>query len=329
MVEIVQHNAEDVFQRPVISLSTSYLQSKFDGDGYAMLQEAAEMGFEYVELGHSTTNRTMEGIERAVREGVVRVSSLHNFCPVPPFAKGAAPNLFSPSTRNALESRQWQRHTKNTLEFARAFSARAVVCHCGELSYFFSRPDSKIAAILDEKGYEGLGDSEDYLKLLERFKKKAAVRSERRDYKNIAKNISAIHEIAEEIGVFLGLENREAYSELPLDWNIEAFFEALSSLPRAKFWHDVGHSKRKELARMGSQLELAERTSSAVCGWHLHDCSESGKDHIAIGSGCIDFKALSKFFDTKKHIFTLELNRAVGRADAVDSLKRIQDILCA
>lgn len=328
MVEIgQQNNAAEDFQKPVISLSTSYLQRKFAGDGYAMLQEAADMGFEYVELGHSTTMGTMDGIERAVKEGVVKVSSLHNFCPVPPFAKGAAPNLFSPATRNALESRQWRRHTSNTLEFARMFGAKAVVCHCGELSYFFRRPDSKIAAILDEKGYEGLESADGYLKLVEKFKKKAARRSEKRDYKNIAKNISALHETAEEIGVFFGLENREAYPELPLDWNIAAFFEALRDLPRAKFWHDVGHSKRKELARIYTQMELAECTADIVCGWHLHDCSESGKDHIAIGKGCIDFKAISKFFDAKKHIFTLELNRAEERSDAVDSLKRVQDML--
>lgn len=50
MVEIgQQNNAAEDFQKPVISLSTSYLQRKFAGDGYAMLQEAADMGFEYVE----------------------------------------------------------------------------------------------------------------------------------------------------------------------------------------------------------------------------------------------------------------------------------------
>ena len=179
-----------MFEKPVISLSTSYLQTKYANDGYAMLCRAAELGYEYVELGHSTTNISMEGIIRAVEEGVVKVSSLHNFCPVPPFAKGAAPNLFSPATKNALESRQWQRHTKNTLEFAREFGARAVVCHCGELSYFFRRPDSKIAAVLEEKGYEGLDEAENYLKLVDKFKKKAAKRAEKRDYKNIAKNIT-------------------------------------------------------------------------------------------------------------------------------------------
>lgn len=40
--------------KPVISLSTSYLQRSFGSDGYAMLEAAAALGYEYVEISHST-----------------------------------------------------------------------------------------------------------------------------------------------------------------------------------------------------------------------------------------------------------------------------------
>jgi sugar phosphate isomerase/epimerase len=84
---------------------------------------------------------------------------------------------------------------------------------------------------------------------------------------------------------------------------------------------------RKQLEGFGEQTDLLERTKDSLIGWHLHDCSEEGKDHIAIGKGCIDFKKISKYFDKQKHIFTLELNRSVRSADAMDSLKRVQDLL--
>ena len=84
---------------------------------------------------------------------------------------------------------------------------------------------------------------------------------------------------------------------------------------------------RKQLLGLGTQLDLLERTSDSLIGWHLHDCTDAGKDHIAIGAGCIDFAALAKFFDPKKHIFTLELNRAVRSRDAADSIKRVQDMM--
>ena len=142
---------KQMYEKPVISLSTSYLQSKFKGDGYAMLQEAAAMGFEYVELGHSTTIQTVDGIVKALEEGVVKASSVHNFCPIPPFASGASPNLFSPSTKSKIESGQWLRHTRNTLDFAGIFKAKAMVMHGGSLSYFFARPDAKLRAMLKNR----------------------------------------------------------------------------------------------------------------------------------------------------------------------------------
>ncbi len=312
--------------KPIISLSTSYLQKRFEGDGYAMLQYAAELGFDYVELGHSTTISSIEGIIKAVEEGVIKVSSLHNFCPIPLFAKGASPNLFSPATKSKIESDQWLRHTKNTLDFARMFNARAVVMHLGFLSYFFFNPTAKLEKFILEHQDENLLENKEYLGVVKKFMASAQKRAEKIDYKNIEKNIRAISDIATEKDLLLGLENREGADELPLDWNFEKLVNALKIDTPARTWHDVGHSMRKQLLGFGDQIELIERTKDSIIGWHLHDCSNEGKDHIAIGKGCIDFKKISQYFDPSKHIFTLELNRAVRSRDAIDSLKRVQDL---
>ena len=68
--------------KPVISLSTSYLQRSFGADGYAMLEATAALGYEYVEISHSTPISAVGGILKAVEDGVVKVSSTHNFCPL-------------------------------------------------------------------------------------------------------------------------------------------------------------------------------------------------------------------------------------------------------
>ena len=309
-----------------ISLSTSYLQSSHN-DGYAMLQDAAEMGFEYVELGHSTPTTALEGIMKALSEGVVKVTSLHAFCPVPPFAKGAAPNLFSPSTSSKLESIQWIRHIKSTFDFAAISGAKAVVCHCGFLSYFFRRPDAALAKFLSDNDGIAPKDNPIFDACRDKFMRRSAKRAMKKDYKYLRKNLSHVHSELLKHALMLGIENREAPAELPLDWNFPELFDTLSELPQVRVWHDVGHSKKKELCGLGAQMDLIEKTSEKICGWHLHDCTESGKDHIAIGKGCIDFKSISKFFDRQKHIFTLELNKKVSREDAIDSLKRVQDML--
>ncbi|MBO5781925.1 MAG: hypothetical protein J6R08_05635, partial [Opitutales bacterium] len=59
--------------KPVIALSTSYFRQDY-ADGYEMLCKCAELGFEYVELGHNTSMNLVEGILKAVKEGIVKVS---------------------------------------------------------------------------------------------------------------------------------------------------------------------------------------------------------------------------------------------------------------
>lgn len=317
---------------PTISLSTSYLQSRFNSDGYGMLCEAAEMGFEYVELGHSTPITALDGIEKALGEGVVKVSSLHNFCPVPPFTHGAAPNLYSPATSSKTESQQWLRHTKNTMNMAAKVGARAVVCHTGAVKAFFCQPHSALLkfrnALEDDFELDKLAEDQKYLRIKDKFLLKMK-RHTKKGYKNIIANFASLYaELGENFKEILcGVENREDPQDLPADWEFAEFAEMASEVPSVKLWHDVGHSKKKQQLQLCTQQALLESTAEHLIGWHLHDCDKFGKDHIAIGKGDIDFKIVSKYFKPSTQIFTLELNHAVKRADAIDSLKRVQDML--
>ncbi len=313
--------------KPVISLSTCFLQSRFPQDGYAMLCRAAELGYEYVELGHSTPISSIEGILKAVSEGVVKVSSLHNFCPVPPFASGAVPNLYSPSTKNKIESEQWKRHTLNTLELAKQTNAKAIVSHSGELSYFLFRPDRQLAKFYKDKNLSELSEDKNFEKTLDAFLQKSQKNIFSRHYKYLLENLNSIKEELEKSSVIVGVENREGVCELPLDWTFKQLFDEIGESDVIKVWHDVGHSKIKELKHLYSQEKLIEETLDKIVGWHIHDCDTDCKDHIALGDGCINFDQIKKFFNPQKHIFTLELNSRVRSAQAADSLKRMQDLL--
>jgi hypothetical protein len=63
-------------------------------DGRAMLQEIRDMGFEYAELSHGIRISLLPGILEAVDAGEIKISTLHNFCPLPMGVNQAAPNLF-------------------------------------------------------------------------------------------------------------------------------------------------------------------------------------------------------------------------------------------
>ena len=61
-----------------------------------MLQEMAGLGFEWVELSHGIKIVLVPGILKAVAEGVVKIASVHNFCPLPTGVTHAAPNHYMP-----------------------------------------------------------------------------------------------------------------------------------------------------------------------------------------------------------------------------------------
>jgi hypothetical protein len=80
-----------------------------------MCKEMAALGFEYIELSHGIRITLVPGILRAVEEGIVKISSTHNFCPLPTGVVQAAPNLFQPSSSDHREHEQWLRHTRRAL----------------------------------------------------------------------------------------------------------------------------------------------------------------------------------------------------------------------
>ena len=115
-----------------------------------MLREIRALGFEYVELSHGVRITLVPGVLRAVEQGVIKVASTHNFCPLPTGVLQAAPNLFEPSSRDFREHDQWLRHTKRSIDFAAQVGARVLVCHLGSVKFFWLNPARAIDRYLEE-----------------------------------------------------------------------------------------------------------------------------------------------------------------------------------
>ena len=98
-----------------------------------MLREIRELGFAYVELSHGTRISLLPGILEAVDAAEIKISSLHNFCPLPIGVAGAAPNLYQFSAERPREREMAERYTMKTLEFASRVKAPAVVLHLGSI----------------------------------------------------------------------------------------------------------------------------------------------------------------------------------------------------
>ena len=290
-----------------------------------MLQEMASLGFEWVELSHGIRISLVPGILRALQDGVVRVSSTHNFCPLPTGFTSPAPNIYMPSSRDHREHNQWLRHTKRTLDFAQQVGARVVVVHLGQVEFFWFNPVRQYRAYLKEKGEAFSAEAPEYKALLE----KTIGRIRKRMVPYLACVKSSLEEIlpyAAERGLRLGLENRERIDELPLDDGFPELLAGLSQQDVAGYWHDCGHAQIKQRTGLVDHAKQLEQNASRLIGFHLHDIDAAGKDHQPVGTGTIDFAMVSRFFRPEL-VYVLEYGPKVTPEEVAESKCRIESLL--
>src|SRR5271170_7283490 len=114
------------------SLSTCWNSSRHT-DGRAMLREIRDLGFDYAELSHGIRLSLMPGILEAVDAGEIKISTLHNFCPLPVGVTHSSPNLYEFSAERERDRDLAVRHTLKTFEFAVRVQAPLVVLHLGSM----------------------------------------------------------------------------------------------------------------------------------------------------------------------------------------------------
>jgi sugar phosphate isomerase/epimerase len=290
-----------------------------------MLKEMADLGFDRVELSHGIRITLVPGILKAVEEGVVKVASTHNFCPLPMGAAQAAPNFFQPSSPDSQERDQWERQTKRSIDFAAQVGASLLVCHLGSVKFSWFQPDRSMTAYLEAHPDAARSGDKAYRALTE--KALAKLRQRMPPFWQRTKDcIKDVLVYAGEKKVRLGFENRERFDELPLDADFPSFLKEMPPPAPTGYWHDVGHAHIKEtLGVIDHRKQLADNASRLI-GFHLHDVDAAGHDHQAIGSGSIDFDMVSTFW-RPKHIFVIELSPRVTVEGVVASKERVDGLL--
>jgi sugar phosphate isomerase/epimerase len=292
-----------------------------------MLEEIAGLGFGRVELSHGIRITLVPGILQALDQGFIKVSSVHNFCPLPAGMVHPAPNLFEPSApaNHGHEQEQWLRHSRRSLDFAAQVGAKVMVVHLGSVRFFWFNPARRLRRYLNSHPAVSLAEDRRYQRLL--AKSAARVRRRQRPFwDQTRRSLEQLLPYASEKGVRLGLENRERLEELPAEADFPEFLKSLSQPEQAGYWHDTGHAELKERMGVITQRRLLEENAARLIGFHLHDVDEAGSDHQPIGRGRVDFKMVRQFWQPN-HVLVLELNPRVSQADVVESKKRIEDLL--
>ncbi|PYL00174.1 MAG: hypothetical protein DME32_11410, partial [Verrucomicrobia bacterium] len=86
----------------MIAFSTCWNSGRHTS-GDEMLREIHALGFDLIELGHGIRISLMPGIQKMFDTGEVRISSLHNFCPLPVEITSASPDCYEFSAARKSE----------------------------------------------------------------------------------------------------------------------------------------------------------------------------------------------------------------------------------
>jgi sugar phosphate isomerase/epimerase len=280
-----------------------------------MLREIRELGFEYAELSHGIRISLMPGVLEAVRAGEIRISTVHNFCPLPIGVNRANPNVFKFTSTDARERENAWRHSLKTLETAEQVGARLVVLHLGAVE--MRNYTEKLESLVER----GRRESSKYEKYCAEALEKREARKERHQeaaYELLRRLVPE----AEQRGLLLGVENREALEEIPFETDFPMFFREFPQ-PTVCYWHDFGHAQIKEnlgLIMHGMHLgAMAER----LAGFHIHDVEFPGRDHRPPGKGTIDFAGLARWVRSE-HLKILEMSPGVSAEEVMEGVEHLR-----
>jgi len=292
-----------------LALSTCWNSYRHQ-DGYEMLQEIRQLGFPAVELGHAIRFSLWPGVLKAWEADLIKINTLHNFCPVPTSVFQPNPNCYEFSDPRPAVRAMARKASEETIRQAAKLGAKAVVFHLG------SAGPRGITRKLEKLYNDGR-----YLDRRYTSAKVEAVRQRQQLFPGTWERVRDILEplvnLAGELKIRLGFEIREVFEEFP---NEEEFPAVLDTFPGdvVGYWHDFGHAARKEFLGWHSQAESLRLRGPRLLGCHVHDCRRPQEDHLPLGHGEIDFSTLLPVFP-QNAIAVLELSPGTPEEQVIAS----------
>ncbi|MBI4974633.1 MAG: sugar phosphate isomerase/epimerase [Candidatus Omnitrophica bacterium] len=300
----------------MLSLSTSWNSSKHT-NGFDLIKEIKDIGFDTVELNFSLTKAMADDILSLKGRSEIKISSLHNICPLPDEIEPdeASPDYYSLASPDEEERRLAVEVTKNTILYAKKFDAKAVILHTGRVQIKDKTKDLA-SSIDDENRYKALKEE------MMRERKKA----EDGYLDNAIVSLEELTQYAKEMNVALAIENRYYYREIPTSEELERIFKIFKK-GSLFYWHDAVHAEVFERLGLVRHKDLLDKFSNRLLGVHLHDIIGPINDHRPPGFGTFDFNLIKPYIkeDTIKVIEAHQPATADEICRSVEYLTKILD----
>lgn len=296
----------------MLSFSTSWNASR-QSSGEAIIREILDLGVDAVELGHGLKAHILQQILEFHEKNPFRVSSLHNFCPLPPEVLVDQPDCYEFTSHRVTDRQRAVRMTMQTIDMAERFGAQNVVIHSGRIRTLH------LTRRLRRMVVKGGNHTKDY----SRAKLDAVLKREARSETYIQRALESLISIADyasKKGIRLGIENREHYEAIPSEREFANFLQRLDA-PNVFYWHDIGHAQIKENLGLLDHAHWLDSFGSRAIGCHVHDVKWPFDDHYPPFQGGIPFEKLVPRLPPGC-IFVFELHPHVSREDVLASLDR-------
>lgn len=263
----------------MIAISTMWNALK-QPDGAALIDELNDLGFNAVELSRHLTRDQIEQLKPYL--GRTKACSIHNFCPILPDhpQSDSESDPIHLSSLDISERKQAVRWTVRTMEMAADLEIPIVVLHLGEV-------DTYDRSYLMYDFYE-YGERE-----FEAFSDKVSEAMDWRERKQakhqdaVLFSLDELNEIALRMDIFLAIENRPRYYQIPNFDEVEMFFNVFAG-SNMRYWHDVGHAVLQERIGLCWSNRWLEAYKDHLIGVNLHDLKDLEEYHPP-SFGDVDF----------------------------------------
>jgi sugar phosphate isomerase/epimerase len=265
-----------------------------------------------LELDYRIDESRYKQLREALKQSRLKVVSVHNFFPIPPVKpdSGGGGDLFLLSHPDRQERNQAIEWTARSIQHAGDLGARAVVLHCG---YVDMNPEL-------DRLYHYYRLQQIHSPTARAFIRKKLEERERlkpRYMESLLHSLDSLVPVAESKGIFLGLENRYHYHELPGIKELKVLLENFQGAPIG-YWHDTGHAHAHETLSLLPPFVLLDKFSDRLIGIHLHDAIGLD-DHLAPGKGEIEFSRLKPYLKSDT-IQVMELKPGTPDGEVVEGI---------